>query len=316
MAIELLLLDAGNTVIYLDHAAVGTEVGLDAAVLRAAEDVAKARYQSMLKAGGSHDDGWFRFMAWLLEEAGFEGDVEDAVRRLRAVHDDFNLWRRVPEGLVAAIEEVRAAGIRVGIVSNSEGKLDDVFSRVGVAHLFEHVVDSAFEGVCKPDPEIFRRALARFGVAAEKTLYAGDIPGVDVEGARRAGVHGALVDTAGAFRDYVEAPRFEETTEMIAAMRSGTIPEPLVKIVPRAEWEAREATVPWAPVDREDGFVHLSARHQVAATRQKHFAGQDVVEVALDPTRLPGLRWEPSRGGKLFPHVYGDVSLDAVSAWE
>ena len=67
--------------------------------------------------------------------------------------------------------------------------------------------------------------------------------------------------------------------------------------------------MPRAPVDVSDGFVHLSSAAQVEETAAKHFAGQtELLLLDVDETRLvPGtLRWEPSRGGALFPHVYGE----------
>jgi uncharacterized protein (DUF952 family) len=90
---------------------------------------------------------------------------------------------------------------------------------------------------------------------------------------------------------------------------------PLYKILTAEQWAAAEGRLPWAPVDVQDGFVHLSAPSQVRETARRHFAGRTgLVLVALDPARFaPGtLRWEPSRGGALFPHVHGDVPLDAV----
>ena len=70
--------------------------------------------------------------------------------------------------------------------------------------------------------------------------------------------------------------------------------------------------------DLRDGFIHLSAGHQVAGTLAKYFAGQrDLVLLAVDPERLgAGLRWEKSRGGDLFPHLYGPLDLDHVISIE
>lgn len=93
----------------------------------------------------------------------------------------------------------------------------------------------------------------------------------------------------------------------------------LFKILHRERFERseREGRLAWADVDVRDGFVHLSSAAQVRETARLHFAGQDgLVLVAIDASRLaPGsLRWEPSRNGALFPHVYGDVPLAAI-AW-
>ena len=88
------------------------------------------------------------------------------------------------------------------------------------------------------------------------------------------------------------------------------------KICTAAEWREaeRDGVYRGSPVDRRDGFIHFSTAEQTAETAAKHFAGQrDLVLVAVDETALgERLKWEPSRGGALFPHLYGDVPLGAV----
>jgi uncharacterized protein (DUF952 family) len=69
--------------------------------------------------------------------------------------------------------------------------------------------------------------------------------------------------------------------------------------------------------DARDGFIHLSAGHQIAGTLAEYFAEQqDLVLLAVDPDRLGSLRWEKSRGGELFPHLYGPLDLDHVISVE
>lgn len=88
------------------------------------------------------------------------------------------------------------------------------------------------------------------------------------------------------------------------------------KIAPAALWRAAEAAGVFrgAPVDAADGFIHFSTAAQARETAAKHFAGQrDLVLVAVATAALgPELRWEPSRGGALFPHLYGPMPLAAV----
>lgn len=90
----------------------------------------------------------------------------------------------------------------------------------------------------------------------------------------------------------------------------------LYKICPSGLWrEAEKAGVlAGAPVDIADGFIHFSTATQVVETAAKHFAGQDdLLLVAIDSDRLgTDLRWEPSRGGALFPHLYALLDLSAV----
>jgi uncharacterized protein (DUF952 family) len=72
-----------------------------------------------------------------------------------------------------------------------------------------------------------------------------------------------------------------------------------------------------APVDIADGYIHLSTARQLAETIDKHFAGQDHLHVAAVDLDVLGdaVKWEESRGGQLFPHIYGTLPLDAVIAY-
>ncbi len=92
------------------------------------------------------------------------------------------------------------------------------------------------------------------------------------------------------------------------------------KICRRADWEAARAQGVYRgnADDARDGFIHLSAVDQVSGTLARHFAGwDDLVLVAIDSHALgDALRWEPSRGGDLFPHLYAPLPLSAVHSVE
>ncbi|MFF5173174.1 DUF952 domain-containing protein [Micromonospora sp. NPDC000089] len=92
----------------------------------------------------------------------------------------------------------------------------------------------------------------------------------------------------------------------------------IYKLLPTSEWEQAAATgyVPGSALDRQDGFLHLSAADQVVETARRHYAGATgLTLLAVDPAPLgPQLRWEPSRGGALFPHLYGPLPVTAVTA--
>ena len=91
---------------------------------------------------------------------------------------------------------------------------------------------------------------------------------------------------------------------------------PIFHICRREEWELarRAGRYDGSSQDAADGFIHLSAASQVEASAAKHRARQSgLVLLAVDPARLGGaLRWEASRGGALFPHLYGPLPLEAV----
>ncbi len=82
-----------------------------------------------------------------------------------------------------------------------------------------------------------------------------------------------------------------------------------------AAWQAT-GLFAGAPVDIADGYIHLSTADQLAETLEKHFAGQDGLTIAEVDLAVLGdtVRWEPSRGGALFPHIYGALPMSAVTA--
>jgi len=109
-------------------------------------------------------------------------------------------------------------------------------------------------------------------------------------------------------------PAHRETVE-------GCAPPPAAfayKILTAAQWSDWQATAVFsgAPVDLADGYIHLSSADQVTATADKHFAGQhDLVVVRVDLAALgDAVRWEVSRGGALFPHVYAALPLPVALA--
>ncbi len=92
----------------------------------------------------------------------------------------------------------------------------------------------------------------------------------------------------------------------------------IYKIFRDSEWQALRATgrTLGAPIDLQDGYIHFSTAPQASETAAKHFAGADGLWLAaVDPTPLGAdLKWEVSRGGDKFPHLYRELTLDDI-AW-
>lgn len=88
------------------------------------------------------------------------------------------------------------------------------------------------------------------------------------------------------------------------------------KILTGEQWQAfqQDGEFAGAPVDLADGFIHLSAGHQVAETARRHFGDQtEIWLIAVDARALgESLKWEISRGGEPFPHFYGELTLESV----
>jgi uncharacterized protein (DUF952 family) len=98
----------------------------------------------------------------------------------------------------------------------------------------------------------------------------------------------------------------------------GTRVRTIYKICPASAWREaeRQGIFRGSADDLRDGFIHFSTAPQVAGTARKHFAGQTgLFLIAIDTDALgDALRWEVSRGGELFPHLYGDLDLGHVTA--
>jgi putative hydrolase of the HAD superfamily len=231
--VRLLSLDAGNTVIFLDHArlahwAVARGHQVTPATLVRTEGDAK-----LLQERGEMPDfdwpvllpgalGWGKMVGSILHLAGVpRSTVASWLPDLWLEHVRLNLWSLVPEGFGAALEAARARGVRVAVVSNSEGMLDELFVALGVRQHFDLLLDSGKLGVEKPDPRIFRMALEAFGVDPTEALHLGDSIATDVLGARAAGMRVALVDPHGHCSGRAtDVPRVPGVVEVARALAS------------------------------------------------------------------------------------------------
>jgi uncharacterized protein (DUF952 family) len=101
-------------------------------------------------------------------------------------------------------------------------------------------------------------------------------------------------------------------------MNTPSMPTTIYKICASAHWQAaqHDGMLRGTADDLRDGFIHFSTAEQVAETLARHFAGQgDLVLIGADAEELgPALKWEPSRGGALFPHLYGELPLNTVTS--
>src|SRR5262249_11223908 len=112
---------------------------------------------------------------------------------------DTGLWVKPMEGAREALAGARAAGLRVAVISNSDGRAEQHLVDVGLRDEVEFVVDSGLVGVEKPDPRIFGLAIDRLGLAPDRAVYVGDVRSVDRRGAEGAGLHFILVDATGTY---------------------------------------------------------------------------------------------------------------------
>jgi len=221
--VDAVLFDAGGTLLRLDYAymracAARRQHAIDDAALARGEAAVRREIDARAaRTGGPRDRDADRVAGYfhgVLERAGVARDAAlAAAEELAVEHARANLWRVAMPGAAAALAALRARGFRVGVVSNADGRVAALLEAAGLAPHLETIVDSHLEGVEKPDPEIFRRALARLGVTADRTAYVGDIFAIDVLGARAAGLSAILIDETGAYAN-IECPRIAALAEL------------------------------------------------------------------------------------------------------
>ncbi len=156
------------------------------------------------RVGGGDESGyWLEYDGIVLDELGVDADAGEFAaelgREFRAVVTRVESWAPFPDA-VPALEAVRGMGLKTGLVSNATELARRVLGNLDMERHFDAVVISDEVGVRKPDPRIFRIALAMLGAEPGRSVFLGDRPATDMAGAERAGVLPVLVDRRGAFR--------------------------------------------------------------------------------------------------------------------
>ena len=205
------LFDLGGVLLHLDYAAIAERAGalgiaLDPAALPRAEAQARRAIDARARArGGVPGDDASRipdyFDALLAGASVAPAARAPLVAELRRDNRERSLWRVPLEGAHETLASLRRAGLRTAVVSNADGRAERLLVEAGLAGDIEVIVDSHYEGVEKPDPEIFRRALARLAAEAAQAAYVGDILSIDVVGSRAAGLRPILMDATGGYPD-------------------------------------------------------------------------------------------------------------------
>lgn len=228
MPLETVFLDAGGVLLYPNWRRVSDALAVQGVIvspdaLVKADPVARRELDDTGVIGGTTDAsrGWVYFDL-VLAHAGIARSEATgaALADLHRYHTASNLWEYVPPYVVPALEQLRALALRLVVVSNANGTLLKHMDRLGLTRRFDCVLDSADEGVEKPDPRFFEIALTRSGARKETTIHVGDLYHVDVVGARNAGLRGVLLDEAD-LRPDADCPRVRTLDELVARIAGG-----------------------------------------------------------------------------------------------
>jgi putative hydrolase of the HAD superfamily len=209
--------DAGNTLIHMDFEAIATALAREGVTTTAdeaqrAEWRARVRLDSTFQPGASteHPDTGDRYLGLVLDELGVRSPATRAALAAwrRTYNQPKGLWTVLEPEAEAALELARRTGLVTAVISNSNGTIAAILDTLGLSRHLDFVIDSSVVGVEKPDPRIFRLALARAGLSPGQAAYIGDLYSIDVVGARAAGLHAVLMDPGRCWppRDCPTAP--------------------------------------------------------------------------------------------------------------
>lgn len=208
--LETLFLDAGGVLVHPNWPRMADHVRarggrVDVAALHRAEFVAQRELDVAERIATTNDDDrWSMFVHRVFDLAGVELEPaarHEVVAELKRLHDAENLWELVPDEVPVVLDRFLARGVRLVVVSNANGTVRRKLERVGLGSRFALVVDSHEEGLEKPDPRLFARALERAGADPARTVHVGDFYRIDVVGAQAAGLRAVLLDRAGLHTD-------------------------------------------------------------------------------------------------------------------
>ena len=157
---------------------------------------------------------WSHLYRRLLGELGIED--ESLVTEMYRVFSSSASYRLFDDAL-PALRALEGAGFRLGLISNFEGWLEEMLVELEVGHVFDTAVISGVEGVEKPDPEIYRRAVERAGVEPGRAVHVGDSPKMDAEPAAEVGIKPILLDRYDRYPDspYARVKSLEELPRLL-----------------------------------------------------------------------------------------------------
>jgi HAD superfamily hydrolase (TIGR01549 family) len=208
--------DVGNTLLFPNRARILAALPADRHPTleqwQALERRTKKEFDEGMVGGRVDHSFWWTFHTYLLEEVNL---LEDGLRDVLIENTQKSAnWDEILPGTREAIERI-GGDYSTAVISNADGKIEEVLRRRGIADCFKSITDSGIVGQEKPHPAVFQAALRAMQAQAAQSLYVGDVYSVDYVGARNAGMQAILFDVAGAYRD-----RGVERVESLADLES------------------------------------------------------------------------------------------------
>lgn len=177
------------------------EAGLDISDRELEIKYIEADYKLYLKqksrGGMTPSDYREWFMPLLYESLPIHSELTAFRQRVRAAMSQIEFTRVALPGAIDILDELKARGYKLGVISNNDGYTEHKCREVGIKENFDFILDSTSVDMIKPDRRIFRHALSEAGLTPEEVIHIGDMFGSDVMGAHNAGIDAIWVNSRG-----------------------------------------------------------------------------------------------------------------------
>jgi HAD superfamily hydrolase (TIGR01509 family) len=210
--LRFIFFDVGNTLLFPNRARILAPLPADhhptLQQWQALERRTKKEFDDGAVGGRVDQSFWWTFYTHLLEDAN---RLEEGVRNqlIENTHRSAN-WDQILPGTRETLQRI-GGNYSTAVISNADGKIEEVLRCCGIADCFKSITDSEIVGHEKPHPAIFQAALSALQAQPAESLYVGDLYSVDYVGARNAGMRAVLFDVAGTYRDR-DLPRVKSLT--------------------------------------------------------------------------------------------------------
>ena len=226
-----LLLDLGNTLVGMDATLVAEALAVEGVActpeaFRRAEAAARPALSAWIASAAADEPTTVVYVREMLGHLGVGVPARSVLAPRLVTHmrrlPTVRLGSAVLPGVPEALARLRTMGLRIVVVSNSDGTAEAGMVACGLRPLVDAVVDSAIFGAEKPDPRIFQHALGLTGLPAQTVAHVGDLYAIDVVGARGVGIHPVLLDPYGDWpaMDCVTAPDLTALVARIVVARA------------------------------------------------------------------------------------------------
>jgi putative hydrolase of the HAD superfamily len=219
-----LIFDAGGVLVFPDFdllAQIGNQAGINTSPGQIAQAHAMLFLRLDENIAQSHQFPKISYFKDIFRQISESDKKVEAAFELTVRADKIkHIWTATHPWIAQSLRRLKDLGYKMAVISNSDGRVDQILQDIDIRKFFEIVIDSFVVGVEKPDPQIFEIALQSLGWNRDETIYIGDIFFIDVWGANKAGLGAIHVDKMGLYDNWdgIHIPSIQQLPELLVKM--------------------------------------------------------------------------------------------------